>query len=191
MLYSFRRVHLTCDIFVKICWERGVSLPRHWISGNISHTFLQRKDHPVPHNIGSTRADFSPSFVILSLFLFLMILSDCGASLTLANTLAPLRLLFASTKPHLVMFSAHKDITVWPFVLILQFEFLLIWKKDIFYFTFYWSVVYSFLLGIKRCLMKVVLPSPIWRGMESVIAHDTICFCYPSVTTDVNLNRSR
>lgn len=175
---------------MKIYWG-GVVLLRHWISGNISHTLLQRKAHPVPHNFVGTGVDFSPSLVILPLFLFLMILSDCGVSLTLANTLAPLHLLFAYTKPHLVLFSAHKDITVWPFVLILQFEFLLIWRKDIFYFTFYWSVVYSFLLGIKRCLMRDVLPPPTRRGMESVIAHDTICFCYPSLTTEVNLNRSR
>lgn len=49
----------------------------------------------------------------VSLFLFfLVILSDCGALLTLANLLAPLCPLCASTKPHLVLFSGHKDITV-------------------------------------------------------------------------------
>lgn len=141
--YSFRGIHLKCDIFVKMCWGRRVSVPRHRVSGNFSHTLLQRKTHPVPYNPGSALSDFSPSLVLLSLFLFLMILSDCGALLTLANPLAPLCPLFASTKPHLVLFSAHKDITVWPFVLILQFEFLLIWMKDIFYFPSYWSVVYS------------------------------------------------
>lgn len=123
--------------------ERSVCVPRHQISGNVSHALLQWETHPVPYNPGSTLSDFSPSLVLLSRFLFLRVLSDCGALLTLANPLAPLRSLFTSTKPHLVLFSAHKDVTVWPFVLILQFEFLLIWIKDLFYLPIYWSVVYS------------------------------------------------
>lgn len=141
ILYSFRWVHLKWDVFVTVCGEKAVTVPStKYLKKCFSHLCWGKltQFHTALANLYQISPSLDPSFSFSFLWFHMTVVLYWHWL-----THSPLCPLFVSTEPHLVLFSAHKDITDWPFVLILRFEILLICIRDVFYFPSYWSVVHS------------------------------------------------